>query len=105
MRTWAPSRASSHAVARPMPLFAPVMRTILPCMASGIRRPAYRREDVDEIAVGIPEQHRAAAPGQVGGCLDPVTDLVLQPLVLGVDVVDLEVEDRGPVRGRLGDVL
>src|ERR1039458_8919347 len=53
-----------------------------------------RREEVDEVAVGVAEQDGAVAPGHRGGLLNPVVDQRREPLVFAVDVLDAELDDR-----------
>src|SRR5215472_15251566 len=105
IRTCEPMRASSRAAAKPMPLLAPVINTMVSWNTSGISVTAGRREHVDQVAVRIAKQHGAVAPRHLCRRLHPVVDVFLQPLVFGVDVLDFEIEDRGAVGRRLGDAF
>jgi hypothetical protein len=58
-----------------------------------------RGEEVHQVAIGISEQQGAVAPRQRGGLLNPVVDDGLEPLVLAVDVVNLEFDDDGVIIG------
>src|SRR5260370_11702056 len=80
-----------------MPLLAPVMRAVFPCMASGPHGSARRHEHIDEIAVRIPKQHRPIAPGLISRRLDPFADAFLQAGVMRIDVPHLEIEDEPSV--------
>src|SRR5580704_809520 len=92
INTHAPVCASARAVANPTPLFAPVIKTTLPCMASCFRS-ARRGEHIDEIAVRVAKQHGPIAPRLGDRLQDKFTDDVLQTRPLFIDIVDLEIED------------
>jgi hypothetical protein len=64
-----------------------------------------RGEEVDEVAVGITEQDGAISPGHERRILHPFADDRLQPLVLGVDVIDRELDDGSLVLRGLGRVV
>ncbi len=58
------------------------------------RRGALDHEHIDEVAVRVPEQHRAVAPGLIGRRLDPLADAFPQADVMRIDVLDLEIKDK-----------
>lgn len=60
----------------------------------------HRREEVDEVAVGVAKQCRAVPPWHRGRFLYPLVDKRLQARVLGIDVVDAKFDDDGVVVGR-----
>src|SRR3984957_5385347 len=68
---------------------------------------ARGRVEVEEVAVGVAEQHGAVAPGLAGRLLNPVGDGAPQARTLRVDVADLEFQDRRAVgrRGRRSGVV
>src|SRR5260370_22465208 len=97
IRTRAPIFASSTAVTKPIPLLAPVMRTVFPCMTSRPHRSALHHEHIDEIAVRVPKQHRPVAPRLIGWRLNPFADAFLEPRVMRVDILHLEIEHERPI--------
>ena len=61
---------------------------------------ADRSEEIHEVAVGVAEQDGAVSPRHGGWFLHPVGDEWLQARVLGVDVVDAELDNYGVIVSR-----
>jgi hypothetical protein len=61
---------------------------------------ADRREEIDEIAVGVAEEQGAVAPGHGRRRLDEVADDGLQPGIFRIDVGDAEFDDGAVIVGR-----
>src|SRR6185437_9768886 len=63
---------------------------------------ADRSEEVDQVAVGIAEQHRANAPRLDRRFHHELADEGGEPLALAIDVFDLEIENGRPIGSRHG---
>ena len=63
------------------------------------RRPAHRREEIDEIPVGVPEQPGAVAPGLGGRRQGGVVDRAGETRMGGVDILDAKFDEDGVVVG------
>src|SRR5262249_41912614 len=61
--------------------------------------PFYWREKVDQVAVGIAEQHRPAAPGLVGRFQYKFSDQLLEAEALFIDVLHLKIENYRVIGG------
>ena len=65
-----------------------------------------RGEEVDEVALRVADQQGPVAPRHGRRLLHDVElELILEPVVLGIDVGDEELDDHGPIRARFRDVL
>ena len=60
----------------------------------------HRREEVNQVAVGIAKQHSTVPPRHRGWFLYPLIDKRLQALVFGIDIVDAELDDDSVIVGR-----
>src|SRR5215467_5120327 len=63
--------------------------------------PFYWREEVDQVAVGIAEQHRAAAPWLVGRFQYKFSDQFVEAEALFIDVRHLKIENHRVIGGWL----
>jgi hypothetical protein len=59
--------------------------------------PGYQREKVDQVTVGVAEEHRPAAPGLIGRLQNKFINEYRQSGTLSIDVLHLKIENYGAI--------